>query len=53
MRTLETILEDAKKCKRKGRLYVYESYKRQIEALNLSPEEYEDACKLLAQSLEV
>ena len=52
-KTLDEILKRAKKQKLKGRLYIYESYKREIEMLDLSPEEYQDACRLLAQHLEV
>ena len=46
---LKDILERAKKCPNKGRLYVYESYKRELEALNLTTEEYGEACRQLAR----
>ena len=52
-RTLEDILKDAKKCPVKGRLYVYEQYKQEIQKLELSSYEYTDACRTLANILEV
>lgn len=51
--TLEDILEDAKKCPVKGRLYIYERYKLQLQDLELSSEDYTEACRKLAQYLEV
>lgn len=52
-KTLEDILNDAKKCPVKGRLYIYEQYKREIQRLELSSYEYTDACRTLANILEV
>lgn len=37
----------------KGRYYIYESYKREFEGLNLSPEDYRNACIVLAKILRV
>ena len=37
----------------KGRYYVYESYKRELQDLELSTEEYEDACRKLVNILRV
>lgn len=51
--TLKQILSDARKCPTKGRLYIYERYKLQLENLNLSSEEYMEACRKLARYLEV
>ena len=51
--TLENILTRAKNCKLKGRLYVYESFKSELQALNLTGIEYADACRDLARYLGV
>lgn len=37
----------------KGRYYIYESHKRELEGLNLSPEDYRNACIVLARILGV
>ena len=50
---LEAILEEAKKCPQKRRLYVYEQFKRKLENLNLPAYDYGEACRLLAKYLEV
>lgn len=50
---LNRLYEDAKKCPVKGRMYIYEQYKRQVGELNLDPYEYTEACRTLANNLEV
>lgn len=50
---LEEILTRAKKCNTKGRLYVYEAFKKELQSLNLDPVEYCDACRELSRYLEV
>lgn len=52
-KTLNDILEDARNCPIKGRLYIYEQYKQEIEKLELSSYDYTDACRTLANILEV
>lgn len=51
--TVDEILERARTCPNKGRLYVYEDFKRQLQELDLSPYDYEQACILVARYLEV
>ena len=51
--TLEDILTRAKKCSTKGRLYIYEAFKKELSELNLDSVEYCDACRELARYLEV
>ena len=51
--TLEDLYDDAKKCPVKGRLYIYEQYKRRLQDMNLSSDEYTEACRKLANCLEV
>jgi len=50
---LNQILERAKTCKIKGRLYKYEQFKQELLRLNLDNEEYEQACIEIARLLEV
>lgn len=50
---LEEILTRAKKCNVKGRLYVYEAFKKELQTLNLDSVEYCDVCRELARYLEV
>ena len=52
-KNLNQILDEAKKCPVKGRLYMYEKYKQQIRDLELSSDEYTEACRKLANYLEV
>ena len=51
--TLEDLYSDAKKCPVKGRLYMYEQYKRKLQDMNLSSDEYTEACRKLANYLGV
>lgn len=51
--TLADILRRAKKCSVKGRYYIYESFKRELQELNLDPVAYSEACRDLARYLEV
>lgn len=51
--TLEDLYKDAKKCPVKGRLYMYEQYKRKLQDMNLSSDEYTEACRKLANYLGV
>lgn len=51
--SLERLLERARKCDNKGRMYVYESFKNELRSMNISPEEYERTCRKLAQYLKV
>lgn len=51
--TLEDLYNDAKKCPVKGRLYMYEQYKRKLQDMNLSSDEYTEACRKLANYLGV
>lgn len=50
---INELLEDAKKCKNKGRLYVYEQYKRKLLNIELTSTEYEQTCRQLAEYLRV
>lgn len=50
---LDKILKEAKQCPVKGRLYMYEKYKLRVQDLGLSSEEYTQACRQLANNLEV
>lgn len=50
---LHEIYRDAKICPVKGRMYIYEQYKRQIDKLNLDSYEYTEACRNIATYLEV
>lgn len=50
---LKEVLKDAKECPVKGRLYIYEKYKQQLLDLDLSSEEYTQACRKLANNLGV
>ena len=50
---LKNILDRAKKCTNKKRMYVYESFKKELNELNLPPEEYTQACRKLAEYLKV
>lgn len=51
--TLEDILTRAKKCSNKGRLYVYESFKKELQELDITDIEYMNACRDLARYLGV
>lgn len=50
--TVQKVLDRAKGSP-KGRYYIYESYKRELEGLNLSSEDYRNACIVLARILGV
>lgn len=50
---LNKLLDSAKNCPNKGRMYQYETYKRCLQRLNLSSEDYMYACRELATHLEV
>ena len=50
---LNVILEKAKNCPNKGRLYMYEQFNRELQELNLSAYDYEQACITVARYLEV
>lgn len=50
---LNEILEKAKNCPNKGRLYVYEQFKQDLQELNLDPYNYEQACITIARYLGV
>lgn len=52
-KTLEDLYKDAKKCPVKGRLYMYERYKCKLLEMNLSSDEYTEACRKLATYLGV
>lgn len=47
------ILNEAKKCKNKGRWYVYEQFKQELAKLCLTATEYEQACRKLTNYLGV
>lgn len=51
--SLKKLLDEAKKDKRKGRCYVYEEYKSQLQELPLTGIEYEKAICALAKVLEI
>ena len=48
--TLEDLYSE---CPVKGRLYMYEQYKRKLQDMNLSSDEYTEACRKLANYLGV
>ena len=50
---LKDILERAKKCPNKRRMYVYEAFKTELNRLNLPSREYEQACRQIANYLKV
>lgn len=50
---LEDFYKLVKACKTKGRLYIYEQFKRGLLELDLDPYEYEEACRTIAKYLEV
>ena len=50
---LKKLLKAAKNCGLQGRYYVFEVYKQQLEALDLSSSEYQQACRKLADALQV
>ena len=50
---LKDLIERAKKCDNKGRMYVYEMFKGELQSLNVSPQEYEQTCRKLAKYLRV
>lgn len=50
---LKDILERAKKCENKRRMYVYEAFKTELNRLNLPAREHEQACRKLAEYLKV
>ena len=50
---LENILSRVKSCPIKGRLYIYEQFKGEVQRLNLPPYHFEDACRKIANILEV
>ena len=50
---LNNLYKEAKKCPVKRRLYVYEQYKRELERLDLTSMEYTEACRNIANYLEV
>ncbi len=53
MTQLKDILERARKCSNKGRYYVYEGFKSELQKMSISPELYEDTCRKLAKYLRV
>lgn len=50
---LNELYEAAKNCPVKGRLYVYEQYEQKLQKLNLNGYDYINACRTLADYLEV
>ena len=50
---IKEILASAKACGYKGNYSVYTMYKHKIEALNLTPTEYDSAIRELARILKV
>lgn len=52
-RLLNELFRRARKCTNKGRYYVYEQYKRELDNIELSPSEYEQTCRELARLLRV
>ena len=55
--TIDEIIKDllnrAKKDPNKGRYYVYESYKQELNSLDIPPNVYEQTCRKLAQNLKI
>ena len=50
---VKKLVKAAKNCGLQGRYYVYETYKQQLEPLNLSSSDYQQACRKLAIALQV
>ena len=50
---IQELLERARKCDTKGRMYVYEAFKRELQEFNLDPAEYGQVCRKLAKYLRV
>lgn len=50
---LEDIINRARTCSNKGRLYVYEQFKQELQELSLTPYQFEQACITIARHLEV
>ena len=50
---LKKILKAAKNCGLQGRYYAYETFKQQLQALDLDPTEYQQACRKLGDALQV
>lgn len=50
---LKDLYKEARACKNKRRMYVYEQFKSRLYSMDLSPMEYEQACRQLARILEV
>lgn len=50
---LQKLLERARKCDNKGRMYVYEAFKSELQRFDISPQEYEQTCRKLAKYLRV
>jgi len=53
MTQLAELLNRARKCSNKGRYYVYEGFKSELQRMELSPDQYEETCRLLAKYLRV
>lgn len=53
MAQLAELLDRARKCSNKGRYYVYESFKNELRSMDITPEKYEETCRLLAKYLRV
>lgn len=50
---IQTLLNEAKVSPVKGRMYVYEQYKRELLELNPTQQEYDETCIKLAKYLQV
>lgn len=51
---LKDLLERAKKCDNKGRMYVFNRFKEELKSIKLqSDSEYEEICRKLGEYLEV
>lgn len=50
---IQQLLNDARICPTKGRMYIFEKYKRDLIALEPTEKERDEACILLAEYLKV